>query len=116
MACGSSSRACPPNAGVLAGLTAENLRDWRGEGTTVPPRLEVSTTDMGRYPLVQWCGFTAPRPWRCGCQGTVATVLIEKPTSGDFLPLLDGGFGDAVFPALCNTARAPAWCCSANWT
>jgi beta-galactosidase len=85
---------------MLAGLTEENLRDWRGEGTTVPPRLEVSTDDMGSYPRVQWCGFTATRPWRCGCQGTVATVLIEKPTSGDFLPLLDGGFAMQYSPLM----------------
>ncbi len=90
----------PANVGVLAGLTAENLRDWRGEGTTVPPRLETPTSDMGKYPEVQWCGFTAPRPWRCGCQGTVATVLIEKPTSGDFLPLVDGGFALQYSPLL----------------
>jgi hypothetical protein len=30
--------------------------------------------------------------WRCGCYGNVASVLIEKPARGDFLPVLDGGF------------------------
>jgi hypothetical protein len=77
---------------ALAGLSDENLRDWCGEGTTVPPRLEAPMDDYNKYPLVQWCGFTVPRAWRAGCQGSVASVLIEKPASGDFLPLIDGGF------------------------
>jgi hypothetical protein len=34
-----------------------------------------------------------PRLWRCGNVGNVASVLIEKPARGDFLSLLDGGFG-----------------------
>jgi hypothetical protein len=33
------------------------------------------------------------RVWRCGCQGNVASVLIEKPGCGDFLPIVDGGYG-----------------------
>ena len=42
-----------PNVGLLAGLAAENLHDWRGEGTTVPPRLEQSSmTDKRTYPQV----------------------------------------------------------------
>ncbi len=90
-----------PNTGILAGLGPENLHDWCGEGTTVGPRLDSSTTKNFRnYPEVQWCGFLATRPWRCGCQGTVATVLIEKPAAGDFLPLLDGGFGLQYSPLL----------------
>lgn len=89
------------NAGGLAGLTAANLHDWRGEGTTVPPRLEQSTmADKRNYPQVEWAGFKNTRPWRCGCQGTVATVLIEKPGSGDFLPLVDGGFGLQYAPLM----------------
>ena len=34
-----SSRACP-TIPLLAGLDAENLRDWRGEATILPPRLK----------------------------------------------------------------------------
>jgi hypothetical protein len=30
--------------------------------------------------------------WRCGNRGNVASVLIEKPGRGDFLPIVDGGF------------------------
>jgi len=83
----------PAGSGVLTGLKPENLRDWRGEATLVPPRLEPSTrVNQRSYPTVQWCGFQATRPWRCGCQGTVASVMIEKPAAGDFLPLIDGGF------------------------
>ena len=33
-----------------------------------------------------------PRLWRCGNRGNVASVLIEKPARGDFLPILDGGY------------------------
>ena len=33
-----------------------------------------------------------PRVWRCGNRGNVASVLIEKPARGDFLPILDGGY------------------------
>jgi beta-galactosidase len=41
---------------------------------------------------MDWCGFDLPRVWRCGNRGDVASALIEKPASGDFLPILDGGF------------------------
>ncbi len=87
-------------AELLAGLTADNLHDWRGEGTTVPPRLEAATNNPVKFPKVQWCGITASRAWRCGCQGTVASVLIEKPAAGDFLPLLDGGFATQYAPLM----------------
>jgi len=85
---------------VLAGLGQENLHDWRGEGTTVPARLTVPTTDPDKYPQMSWCGFMADRAWRVGCRGSVATVLIEKPTTGDFLPLVDCGFSLQYAPLL----------------
>jgi len=40
------------------------------------------------------------RAWRCGCRGNVASVLIEKPARGDFLTILDGGFGLQYSPLL----------------
>jgi hypothetical protein len=41
-----------------------------------------------------------PRVWRCGNRGNVASVLIEKPARGDFLPILDGGFSLQYSPLL----------------
>ena len=43
-------------------------------------------------PTVEWCGMRVKRGWRCGNRGNVASALIEKPASGDFLPVLDGGY------------------------
>jgi hypothetical protein len=84
---------------LLAGLDAENLRDWRGEATTLPPRLKYVVGP--RYaPMVKWCGIDVTRVWRCGCRGSVASVLIEKPARGDFLPLLDGGYSLQYSPLL----------------
>ena len=40
------------------------------------------------------------RVWRCGCRGNVASVLIEKPARGDFLPILDGGYSLQYSPLL----------------
>ena len=47
-----------------------------------------------------WCGLTIPRLWRCGNKGNVASVLIEKPARGDFLPIVDGGFSLQYSPLL----------------
>jgi beta-galactosidase len=88
-----------PDHPLLAGLEADHLRDWRGEATLLPPRLTY--TSRPRYgPTVQWCGIDVTRPWRCGCRGNVASVLIEKPARGDFLPILDGGYSLQYSPLL----------------
>ena len=86
---------------VLAGLGVESLRDWRGEATILPPRLEYELNPTFNYtPTIEWCGMPAPRLWRCGNRGNVASVLIEKPAGGDFLPVLDGGFSLQYAPLL----------------
>jgi hypothetical protein len=90
-----------PDHPYLAGIEAQHLRDWRGAATMVPPRLEYESSD--RYngvPAVRWCGLEVPRLWRCGNRGNVASVLIEKPTCGDFLPIIDGGFSLQYSPLL----------------
>jgi beta-galactosidase len=90
-----------PDHPYLAGLTEEHLRDWHGEATLLPPRLEYTLSD--RYagaPTVWWCGLEVPRLWRCGNRGEVASVLIEEPGVGDFLPIVDGGFGLQYSPLL----------------
>jgi len=88
-----------PDHPALAGLGAGNLRDWRGEATLLPPRLKYEMRP--RYGVtVQWCDIPVTRLWRCGNRGNVASVLLEKPASGDFLPLLDGGFSLQYSPLL----------------
>ena len=90
-----------PDSPLLAGLTAENLRDWRGASTLLPPTLAYTLSP--RYngaPTVHWCGLEVTRLWRCGNWGNVASVLIEKPARGDFLPILDGGYALQYSPLL----------------
>ena len=90
-----------PDSPLLAGLTNENLRDWRGASTLLPPALDYTLSP--RYsgaPAVRWCGLEVTRLWRCGNWGNVASVLIEKPLRGDFLPILDGGYALQYSPLL----------------
>jgi hypothetical protein len=88
-----------PDHPLLDRLRPEHLRDWRGSATLLPPRLAY--TMRPRYgPTVRWCGIEVPRAWRCGCRGSVASVLIEKPARGDFLPVLDGGYALQYSPLL----------------
>lgn len=90
-----------PDHPALAGLTAEHLRDWRGEATLLPPRLKYEANPkFYGAPTVTWCGLPVTRLWRCGNQGNVASVLIEKPARGNFLPLLEGGFSLQYSPLL----------------
>jgi beta-galactosidase len=90
-----------PDHPLLAGIEAEHLRDWRGEATLSAPRLAYTLSP--RYngaPCVRWCDLEVPRVWRCGCRGNVASVLIEKPARGRFLPILDGGYSLQYSPLL----------------
>jgi len=84
---------------LLAGIAHEHLHDWRGEATILPPRLKYEMRPR-HGPTVQWCDIPVTRAWRCGNQGNVASVLIEKPNRGDFLPILDGGFSLQYSPLL----------------
>jgi beta-galactosidase len=88
-----------PEHPLLAGLDGEHWRDWRGEATLLPPQLDfVLHPRLG--PTVEWCGLVVPRLWRAGNRGNVASVLIEKPARGDFLPILDGGYSLQYSPLL----------------
>ena len=90
-----------PDHPALAGLGDEHLRDWRGEATLLPPRLAYEpSSKYNGVPGVRWCGLEVPRLWRCGNRGSVASVLIEKPPIGDFLPIADGGFSLQYSPLL----------------
>ncbi len=88
-----------PDHHVLSGIRPENLRDWRGSATILPSRLKYEMRP--RYgPTVEWAGIPVTRVWRCGNRGNVASVLIEKPARGDFLPILDGGFSLQYSPLM----------------
>ncbi|HXP60718.1 MAG TPA: hypothetical protein VN829_09515 [Dongiaceae bacterium] len=90
-----------PDSPLLAGLKTENLHDWRGSSTLLPPTLAYTLSP--RYsgaPTVRWCGLEVTRLWRCGNWGNVASVLIEKPPRGDFLPIVDGGYALQYSPLL----------------
>ncbi|MDB5331040.1 MAG: Beta-galactosidase [Phycisphaerales bacterium] len=88
-----------PDHPVLAGLSADNLADWRGQATIMPRQLEYKF-DKYQTPMIEWCGMTVSHPWRCGNYGNVASVLIEKPGRGDFLPIMDGGFSLQYSPLM----------------
>lgn len=88
-----------PNHPILAGLAPDNLRDWRGASTIAPPRRSyLLQSEHGR--AADWAGLPETRVWRCGNRGNVATVLIEKPARGDFLPIVDGGFSLQFSPLM----------------
>jgi beta-galactosidase len=86
---------------LLAGIEEPHLRNWRGESTLLPPRLRFQPgPQFNLAPTVTWAGIPVTRVWRAGNRGTVASVLIEKPACGDFLPVLDGGYGLQYSPLL----------------
>ena len=88
-----------PDHPLLTGIKPEHLCDWCGEATILPARLEYETRP--RHDLtVEWCGIPVTRLWRCGNRGNVASVLIEKPTRGDFLPIIDGGYSLQYSPLM----------------
>jgi hypothetical protein len=88
-----------PDHPLVSGLAPEHLHDWRGGATIVPPRLKYEMRP--RYgPTVLWCDIPVTHVWRCGNQGNVASVLMEKPARGDFLPIVDGGFALQYSPLL----------------
>jgi hypothetical protein len=91
-----------PDHPLLAGLDAEALRDWRGEATLLPPRLAYESDPelFNGAPIIRWCDIPVTRAWRCGNRGSVASVLIEKPPRGSFLPLADGGFSLQYSPLM----------------
>ncbi len=74
------------------GLTDAMLRDWNGEATLLPPHLPGIAAEETEYPRETWAGFANRRVWRCGTRGSVASVLPEKPSHGDWRALVDGAF------------------------
>lgn len=80
-----------PGDTALAGILDHHLENWRGDATLSTPRLKYTIADH-MSPQVKWCDIDVTRVWRCGCRGSVASVSIEKPPVGDFLPIVDGGY------------------------
>jgi len=89
-----------PDSPLLAGLTSEDLRDWRGASTLLSALDYTLSPRYSGAPAVRWCGLEVTRLWRCGNWGNVASVLIEKPPRGDFLPIVDGGYALQYSPLL----------------
>ena len=65
--------------------------DWRGHATSLPEYLPEDKM-KGDWATTDWEGFKNRRVWRAGNRGIVSCVLPEKPTKGDFMPLVHGGF------------------------
>jgi hypothetical protein len=90
-----------PTHAILAGLDESLLHDWRGEATNMTPRLKYEQRPYPLiFPTILNAGVVVTRPWRCGTRGNVASVLIEKPACGDFLPLVDGGYSLQYSPLM----------------
>ncbi|MDZ4199916.1 MAG: beta galactosidase jelly roll domain-containing protein [Kiritimatiellia bacterium] len=90
---------------ALKGFSDAHFSNWTGSSTLIEPflnTLPVEATD----PTWSWCGFQNTRVWRAGNLGSVASVLIEKPSRGNWIPLLDGGFDLQYAPLLETTAGA----------
>ncbi|WFB36976.1 glycoside hydrolase family 2 TIM barrel-domain containing protein [Kiritimatiellota bacterium B12222] len=68
---------------ILEGLSAEDLRDWRGAislDEAYPKDLKITP---GSYPK---------EFWKWGNKGIVVSYMIEKPVLGSFLSLAECGF------------------------
>ena len=86
---------------LMAGIEARHLSNWRGAATILPARLKYKLNPrFNGAPAVEWCDIPVTRLWRCGNRGNVASVLIEKPACGDFLPILDGGYSLQYSPLM----------------
>jgi beta-galactosidase len=99
-------RAFPVSADhpALAGLDAEDLRDWTGESTLVeaypdPPWDEIRRGGYGGCP---WHG------WHWGNRGAVSSAPVEKPHRSGWRPILECEFDLAYSPLMeldCGAGR-----------
>ena len=79
---------------------SKNLRNWAGEATLVAPYLDGIDELERAYTRKPWSGYLATRVWRCRNRGNVASVLLEKPATGDWRALCDGAFDLEYSPLL----------------
>ncbi len=84
------------NGAFGRGFPPEHFMNWQGESTTLPPY--IAGPVMGQ-PKWDWAGFENTRVWRNRNWGNVGHALIEKPSVGNFMPILGGGF-DMQYAAL----------------
>ena len=77
----------------LAGLSDDDLANWRSRGTLIGERDAFPSQVADTYP--------PPAPiWHWGNANAVASVALEKPHYGNFTPLLEGEFDLAFSPLL----------------
>ncbi|MFA5263499.1 MAG: beta galactosidase jelly roll domain-containing protein [Opitutaceae bacterium] len=88
-----------PGHPALDGLSAANFADWRGAATLVQSHFDLPKEE-NTYPMVLWCGFENTRVWRNGNNENIASVVIEKPSKGNWLPVIDCGFDLQYSPLL----------------
>ena len=75
------------------------ITNWRGSSTLTEPYFKIPDPENS-YPQWNWQGFTNSRAWRAGNRGNICSVPLEKPSAGNFLPLMQGGFDLQYTPAL----------------
>ena len=85
---------------VTSAADAARLHDWAGEATLIGPHLDGLDAAELSFPRQMANGFHNWHVWRCGCRGNVASVLIEKPSVGDWRARVDGGFNLQYAPLL----------------
>ena len=89
-----------PDHPLLTDVSDAALWNWRGDATLLPPRLTYQQQPNTGAPMVKWCDIPVTQVWRAGNRGNVASVLIEKPARGDFMPILDGGYSLQFSPLM----------------
>ena len=77
---------------VMAGLDAEDLRDWTGESSLIEPK---PVYEKGK---IAWRCPTYG--WRWGARGAVASAAVEKPHHGGWRPILQCEFDLAYSPLM----------------
>jgi beta-galactosidase len=83
---------------AVAGLDAEDLRDWSGHGTLLEAKPDYV---HGSGPDVALAPTTLPYAgWRWGLRGTVATGAPEKPHRAGWRPILECEFDLAYSPLM----------------
>ena len=93
-------------------IKPEMLRDWAGEATLVGAYLENLPAKETEYPRTDWAGFSNTRVWRCRNRGSVASVVPEIPTLGDWRGIVRGGFALEYAPVIEQRWRdsSVVWC------
>jgi len=79
---------------LLAGLDAEDLRDWTGSSTLIPPHNETDLVASAKRLSYPTYGY------RVGGRGGVSSSIWEKPHHSAWTPLLEGEFDLAYSPLM----------------